>query len=130
MKILIHIVLAIIFLVVFAVTTMALPPVEGQLFGIYPITNEVSFYKNVDDYGDDLGWTMQIISINSFKAATSFNFEFTGDFNWDMSSEHYDYYVELSLVKPIKWGLSVNIQRIETTFEDCGINQVGVRFSF
>ncbi|MBN2227187.1 MAG: hypothetical protein JW763_07460 [candidate division Zixibacteria bacterium] len=108
----------------------ALPPVEGRVFGIYPISNEVSFYKNIDDNGDNRGWTMQIVSINGFKVATSFNFEFTGDFNWDMSSENYDYYIELSLVKPITWGLSFNIQRIEATFEDRGINQVGLRFSF
>ena len=117
-------------MVVFAVTANALPSVEGQVFGIYPMSNEVSFYKNVDDDGDNRGWTMQIVSINGFKAATDFSFEFTGDFNWDMSSENYDYYIELSLVKPIKWGLSVNVQRIEATFEDRGINQIGVRFSF
>jgi len=108
----------------------ALQPIEGEVFGISPITNEVSLYKNVDDSGTDRGLTMQIISINGFKAGTDFNFEFTGDFNWDMSDENYDYYIELSLVKPVLKNLSLNYQRIIAKFEDESINQFGIRFSF
>jgi len=110
--------------------TSALQPIEGEVFGISPITNEVSFYKNVDDSGTDRGLTMQIISINGFKAGTDFNFEFTGDFNWDMSYESYDYYIELSLVKPVLKNVSLNYQRVIAKFEDESINQFGIRFSF
>ena len=108
----------------------SLPPVEGQVFGIIPITNEVSLFKNVDDDGNNRGETLQIISINTFKIWTEFNFEFTGDFNWDMSSEVRDHYIELSLVKPVGYNFSVNYQRILSTFESEPVNQFGLRFSF
>lgn len=108
----------------------AFPPVEGRVFGISPITNEVSLYKNVDDSGNDRGETLQIISINTIKIWTGFTFEFTGDFNWDMSAEKRDHYIELSLVKPLAYNVSINYQRIISTFEDKPINQFGVRFSF
>ncbi len=122
---------AILFVTLFCASiTHALPPVEGEVFGLFPITNEVSLYKNVDDAGADRGWTMQVISINGFKAGTDFNFEFTGDFNWDMSDENYDYYIELSLVKPVLKNVSINIQRVIAKFEDDSINQFGIRFSF
>ncbi|NOY88423.1 MAG: hypothetical protein GXO93_03395, partial [FCB group bacterium] len=45
--------------------------------GFYPITNEISFFKNYDDAGKDRGRTVQIVSINTFKLITTFNFEFT-----------------------------------------------------
>ncbi|UCD16690.1 MAG: hypothetical protein JSV44_09545 [Candidatus Zixiibacteriota bacterium] len=113
-----------------AAESRALSPIESKNFSVYPITNEVSFYKNVDDGGVSRGWTLQVISINNFKLVSDFNFEFTGDFNWDMSYQNYDYYIELSLVKAVGRGFSVNYQRIESAFEDRGINQFGLRFSF
>ena len=108
--------------------------------GYNPISNELSFYKNCDDSGEDRGRTLQIISINSFKLLTSFNFEFTADYNWDYSYKNpldptlgknaSDYYVELSLVKPVTSFLSLNIQRVISTFEPESINQFGLRLVF
>jgi len=108
----------------------SLPPVEGEVFSLFPITNEISFFKNIDDAGNDRGQTVQIIAINSFKLLTEFTFEFTADFNWRMSRKKEDYYIELSLVKPIYGILSINYQRILATFEDKSINQFGIRLSF
>jgi hypothetical protein len=109
---------------------------HSEPFGISPITNELSFYKNADDDFNSLGRTLQIVSINSFKALTWFNVEFTGDFNWKMTEDiepgqrkSYDYYLELSLVKPLGKHLSVNYQRIYGTFVGDPINQFGLRLS-
>ena len=127
-------ILAIFFL--FSSSVFALPSIDGKVFGLYPITNEVSLLKNVDDAGFDRGMTMQIIAINSFKVWTEFTFEFTADFNWDLAYEidgskmSNDHYIELSLVKPILKNLSVNYQRIHATFEPEPINQFGLRLSF
>lgn len=109
---------------------LALPPVGGEKFGIVPITNEISFYKNVDDSGNDRGETLQIVSINNFRFYAEFTFEFTGDFNRDMSYEKNDHYIELSLVKRITGPFSINYQRIYSTFEPEPVNQLGVRLSF
>jgi len=122
--------LPLIIMLIMAASANSLPPVEGEVFGIMPITNEVSFYKNVDDDGNDRGETLQIIAINTFRIWTEFNFEFTGDFNWDMSYENNDHYIELSLVKPVGYNISVNYQRIISTFEDKPVNQFGLRISF
>jgi hypothetical protein len=103
---------------------------SGQ-FGFYPITNELSLFKNFDDSGKDRGRTVQIVMINSFTLITSFNFEFTGDFNFDLTPGlDRDHYVELSLVKPVTSVFSLNVQRVISTFEPEAVNQVGVRFSF
>ena len=103
---------------------------SGQ-FGFYPITNEISLLKSFDDSGEDRGKTVQIVMINSFKLITSFNFEFTGDFNFDLTPGlDRDHYVELSLVKPVTSIFSLNYQRVISTFEPESINQVGVRLSF
>ena len=103
---------------------------SGKL-GFYPISNEISFYKNVDDAGADRGETLQIISINSFKLFTSFNFEFTGDFNFDYTPGlNDDHYIELSIVKPVTDFVSINVQRVISTFESESINQFGVRLVF
>jgi hypothetical protein len=103
---------------------------SGKL-GFYPISNEVSFYKNVDDAGEDRGETLQVISINSFKLLTTFNFEFTGDFNFDYTPGlDDDHYIELSLVKPVTSFVSLNLQRIISTFEPKPVNQFGVRLVF
>ena len=97
---------------------------------VTPFTNEVSFFKNMDDLGRSRGTTLQIISINGFKLGTDFIFEFTGDFNWELDLyEDYDYYIELSLVKPVYKALSVNYQRIYGTFYDEPVNQFGIRLS-
>jgi hypothetical protein len=97
---------------------------------ITPIANNVSFYKNVDDLGRSRGTTLQIVLINSVRIVTDFTVEITGDLNWDLDwYEDHDYYVELSLVKPIYKSLSVNYQRIYGTFVDKPINQFGVRLS-
>lgn len=112
---------------------------SGKL-GFFPISNEISFYKNYDDAGKNRGQTLQVISINSFKILTTFNFEFTGDFNWrysyidpsdiSLGKNNYDYYLELSIVKPVTGLLSFNVQRISSTFEGKPINQFGIRLSF
>jgi len=97
---------------------------------VIPLTNEISYFKNVDDAGVDRGQTLQIISINVFDIGTEFILEFTGDFNWNLDLyEDYDYYLELSLVKPVYKSLSVNYQRIYGTFYDEPINQFGLRLS-
>lgn len=128
----------------FALTSTAgmIPSWESQSkhFGYWPISNELSFYQNYDDSGKNRGRTFQVVSINSFKLGTSFNFEFTGDFNWKYSyvnpfdqplgMNNYDYYVELSLVKPVTSFLSLNVQRVISSFENEPINQFGVRLVF
>jgi len=120
----------IVILVVVQNVSSALPSVEGKTFGFYPVSNEVSLYKNVDDSGNDRGMTFQVVSINGFRLWTAFTFEFTGDFNWDMSYKDRDYYIELSLVKPVFRRLSVNYQRVISTFEEKPVNQFGFRISF
>ncbi len=112
---------------------------SGSL-GFFPISNEISLYKNYDDAGKDRGQTLQVISINSFKILTTFSFEFTGDFNWrysyvdpydiSLGKNNHDYYLELSVVKPVTGLLSFNVQRISSTFEEKPINQFGFRLSF
>lgn len=112
----------------------------SKKLGFFPISNEISLYKNYDDAGEDRGQTLQVISINSFKILTTFNFEFTGDFNWHYSyvdpydislgKNNHDYYLELSIVKPVTSLLSLNVQRISSTFEEKPINQFGLRLSF
>ncbi len=103
---------------------------SGNL-GFYPISNEISYYKNYDDAGEDRGETVQVISINAFRLFTDFSFEFTGDFNFDFSPGlRDDHYIELSLVKPVYSVFSVNVQRIISSFENEPINQFGVRLSF
>ena len=124
------IVFPMLFLFFFCGSVYSLPSVEGEVFGIMPITNEVSLYKNVDDNGDERGQTVQIIAINTFKVWTDFNVEFTADFNWDMSYLKRDHYIELSIVKPLVPAVSLNYQRIFSSFEDRPVNQFGLRFSF
>ena len=120
----------------FVVTLLLSTVANGQNFSISPLTNELSFYKNTDDDFNSLGRTLQIISINSFRAFTRFNIEVTGDFNWKMTPEMdgpgrkaYDYYLELSLVKPVTSRLSLNYQRIYGTFVSKPVNQFGLRLS-
>ena len=96
-----------------------------------PISNSVSFYKNMDDLGRSRGTTLQLVLINNIRVGTEFTLEITGDWNWDLDwYENHDYYVELSLVKPVYKSLAVNYQRIYGTFVDKPINQFGVRWSF
>ncbi len=103
---------------------------SGQL-GFYPISNEISLYKNVDDDGVDRGTTVQFVMINSFKLFTDFNFEFTADYNWDYTPGlDNDHYIELSIVKPVTSFVSLNVQRVISTFEPESINQFGVRLVF
>lgn len=129
-------VIVVILIFLFPLSIMALPPIEGKVFGVTPLVNEVSLYKNVDDAGNNRGQTLQIISINTIKIWTEFNIEFTGDFNFDMTYEFdgskmdNDHYIELSIVKPVYKLISLNYQRIYSTFEDRAINQFGVRLSF
>ncbi len=94
------------------------------------LVNEVSFYRNTDSDFNQRGVTLQVISINAFRVFTDFSFEFTGDFNWDLDLyEDYDYYLELSIVKPISGPLSFNYQQIHGTFMGGTIHQFGVRLS-
>jgi hypothetical protein len=123
-------------IMLFPMYVSALPPIEGKIFGITPLVNEVSFYKNTDDAGNDRGGTIQVISINTFRVWTEFNLEFTADFNFDMAYDldgtrmDNDHYLEISLVKPVNRLISFNYQRIYSTFEDRAINQFGLRLSF
>lgn len=116
-----------IYLGFFLATTMV---TATRAQSVTPITNEISYFKNVDDTGLDRGRTLQIVSINSFDIGTEIIFEFTGDFNWDMDLyEDHDYYLELSLVKPVYKSISINYQRIYGTFCPEPINQFGLRLS-
>ena len=100
-------------------------------FAFSPISNELSLFKNVDDAGVDRGQTAQFVMINSFRVFTEFTFEFTADYNWDYTAGlDDDHYVELSLVKRVTPFVSVNYQRVISTFEAESINQLGVRFVF
>jgi hypothetical protein len=115
---------------VLALIALFAAPCVARDFDLSPLTNEISLYKNADDSLDDLGETLQLISINSIKALTWFNLEFTGDLNWNMSEgEDFDYYIEIGLVKQLTGKLSVNYQRIHGTFVPKPINQVGLRLS-
>lgn len=110
--------------------TGIIPTLESESgdFGFYPISNEISFYKNIDDAGLDRGQTLQLVMINGFKLYTEFSFEFTADYNWRLTPGlDRDHYVELSLVKPVTPYLSLNVQRVISTFEPESINQIGVR---
>ena len=108
---------------------------SGKL-GFYPISNEISYYKNYDDTREDRGSTLQFVMINSFRLFTTFNFEFTADYNFDLTYDFdkndymNDHYVELSLVKPITSLISVNYQRVISSFETESINQFGLRLTF
>jgi len=88
-------------------------------------------YANVDDSGANRGHTLQLVLINSFKVLTSFTIEFTADYNYDLTPGlKEDHYVELSFVKPVTSFVSVNYQRVISTFEPESINQFGVRLVF
>jgi hypothetical protein len=110
--------------------TGIIPTLESRSgkFGFCPISNEITFFKNVDDAGSDRGRTLQFVIINSFKLCTEFSLEFTADYNWDCAPGlDHDHYVELSLVKPVTKCLSLNVQRVVSTFEPESINQFGLR---
>jgi len=99
--------------------------------GFYPLTNELSYYKNVDDAGADRGTTLQIVSINGFRLWTDFSFEITGDYNFSYTpGMDHDHYFELSLVKPVTPFVSLNYQRVLSTFESEPVNQFGLRLVF
>ena len=111
---------------------IAIPLICGSVTAdsITPFTNEISLFKNIDDAGDNRGTTLQIVSINSVNVGTEFILEFTGDFNWGLDMlEDYDYYLELSVVKPVYNSISVNYQRIYGTFYSEPVNQFGIRLS-
>jgi len=104
---------------------------RSKAIGFYPISNQVSLYQNYDDSGEDRGRTLQIIAINAFKLGTEFSFEFTADYNFKLTPGlNRDHYVELSLVKPVTPLISLNVQRVISTFEPESINQFGVRLVF
>lgn len=104
---------------------------QDSALGVTPIVNEVSVYQNSSDDGDNLGQTLQIVSINEIKMGVTFNLEFTADFNRKLTpGKDSDYYLEIGLVKPVWRDLSVNYQRIHGTFMAEPVNQFGVRWSF
>jgi hypothetical protein len=104
-------------------------PIESNS-PVTPITNEISLFRNMEDQGGFRGTTLQIVSINQFNIGTDFIIEFTGDFNWQLDLyEDHDYYMELSVVKPIYRSLSFNYQRIYGTFAAGPVNQFGLRLS-
>ncbi len=102
----------------------------GKL-GFTPISNEFSLYRNVDDAGVDRGTTLQFVLINSVKVWTEFNFEFTADYNFDYTPGlDNDHYIEIGIVKPVTSFISLNVQRVISTFEPKPINQFGIRLVF
>ncbi len=126
--------------VVASLTTLGASPRAGMVpswenssrsLGFFPLSNEVSFYKNVDDAGEDRGATLQFVLINGFRVFTDFRFEFTADYNFEytpgMDSDHY---VELSLVKPVNGFFVLNYQRVLSTFDPKPVNQFGLRLVF
>jgi len=103
----------------------------SKSLGFYPISNQVSLYQNYDDSGEERGRTLQIIAINSFRLWTEFSFEYTADYNFHLTPGlSRDHYVELSLVKPVTPFVSLNVQRVISSFEPESINQFGVRLVF
>jgi hypothetical protein len=99
--------------------------------GFRKLVNEVSFYQNRYDDFLNAGQTLQIVSINSLKLGTWFNFEFTYDLNYDLEEkDDFTYYLEVGVVKEILPHFSINYQRIHGTFVDKPVNQFGIRFSF
>jgi hypothetical protein len=115
------------------VTAGVIPSWElpSKTIGFYPISNQVSLYQNYDDSGEDRGRTLQVIAINNFRLWTEFSFEFTADYNFKLTPGlDRDHYVELSLVKPVTPFVSLNVQRVISTFEPESINQFGVRLVF
>lgn len=127
------------FIILMISAIVATESARGQSFSVEPIeehspvtpiTNEISLFRNIEDRGGFRGTTLQIISINQFDIGTDFIIEFTGDFNWDLDLyEDRDYYIELSIVKPIFRSLSLNYQRIYGTFAAGPVNQFGLRVS-
>lgn len=104
---------------------------DEPIFDLQPIVNEVSLYQNSSDGGDNLGQTLQIVSINTITLWTTFNLEFTADFNRELTEgTTRDYYLEVGLVKPVWRRLSANYQRVHGTFVDEPVNQFGIRWSF
>ncbi len=104
---------------------------KSKKIGFYPISNQVSLYQNYDDSGDNRGRTLQLIVINGFKLWTDFSFEYTADYNFKFTPGlNRDHYVELSLVKPITPLISLNVQRVISSFEPESVNQFGVRLVF
>lgn len=104
---------------------------KSKTVGFYPISNQVSLYQNYDDSGEDRGRTLQVIAINNFKLWTEFSFEYTADYNFHLTPGlQRDHYVELSLVKPVTSLISLNVQRVISSFEPESINQFGVRLVF
>jgi hypothetical protein len=91
------------------VTAGVIPSWESpsKTIGFYPISNQVSLYQNYDDSGEDRGRTLQVTP-----------------------GLDRDHYVELSLVKPVTPFVSLNVQRVISTFEPESINQFGVRLVF
>ena len=103
---------------------------SGNL-GFYPISNEISYFKNYDDTGEDRGTTLQFVMINGFRVFTDFTFEFTADYNFDLTPGlNRDHYVELSVVKPVYSIVSINYQRVISSFEPQSVNQFGLRVRF
>lgn len=108
------------------------PLLSAETFDFMKISDEVSIYANTDDDFNSQGRTLQIVALNSIKIGTWFQVEFTGDFNWEMTTlpgKTYDYYIEVGIVKPIWKKLSLNYQRIYGTFVEKPINQFGFRLT-
>ena len=115
------------------VLLIALSPfLSAETFDFMKISDEISFYANTDDDFNAQGRTLQIVALNSFKIGAWFQIEFTGDFNWEMTTlpgKTYDYYIEIGIVKPVWKRLSLNYQRIYGTFVEKPINQFGLRLA-
>ncbi len=104
---------------------------QDRLIGFQPLVNDISVYKNFLDGGSDAGQTLQIISINQVKLKWWFQFEFTADFNRNLTPGYTsDYYIEAGVLTYVTKKIAVNYQRIYGTFVGKPINQIGMRCSF
>jgi len=121
----------IIMFVAVLIPVMIAAPVNAQTFTFEKISNELTLYQNYTDNIDTHGQTIQVVSINRFRAIWWFQAEFTADFNYDYDkSDDWDYYLEVGLLKPLIGGLSINYQRVEGTFVSEPANQIGLRWTF
>ncbi len=93
--------------------------------GFRPISNEISLFKNIDDFGDWKGYTTQFVSIN---LVYSIPLTIVVDHNFDPSTKS-DYYSEIGFGIPVYKKLSVSCQRVTGTFID-SYNQIGLSFKF
>jgi hypothetical protein len=101
----------------------------GDKFGLTPLSNNVSLFKNFDDYGADRGTTIQFLLMNEIRLLTPLHIGASVDFNYNyMPGMSHDYYAEIFVIKPLTRRFGIYYTRVESSF-GCGVNQVGFRLS-